>query len=139
MVVFLGEVEEGVSNSGIVWDKATIEVGKAKEGSYIFDFGRGGPAGNSIKFYWVHGKLSWFDYYAEIFNLQEGKLALLQFQVEVQFLHPLQHLMSSLDMGGLIRGECEEIVHVDDKPSFSDHVSEGVIYEALECGGDQRI
>ena len=37
-------------------------------------------------------------------------------------------------MGGFIGGEYEEIVHVDDKPSFSDHISEGIIYETLECG-----
>ena len=37
-------------------------------------------------------------------------------------------------MGGFIRGEYEEIVHVDDEPSFSDHIS-GVIYETLEYGG----
>ena len=38
-------------------------------------------------------------------------------------------------MGGFIRKEHEEIIHVDDKPSFSNHVMKGVIYEALECGG----
>ena len=42
--------------------------------------------------------------------------------------------MSSLDVGSLIRGEYKEVVHVDDEPSFNDHVSEGVIHEALECG-----
>ena len=42
--------------------------------------------------------------------------------------------MSSLDMGGSIRGEYKEVIHVDDKPSFSDHILEGVIHEVLEYG-----
>ena len=37
-------------------------------------------------------------------------------------------------MGFFIQGENEEIVHVDDEPSFGDHVPEGVIHEVLECG-----
>ena len=47
----------------------------------------------------------------------------------------MQYLTSSLDMGDLIRGEDEEIIHVNDEPSFSDHVLEGVIYEMLKCDG----
>ena len=34
-----------------------------------------------------------------------------------------------------VREEDEEVVHVDDKPSFDDHVSEGVVHESLEGGG----
>ena len=37
-------------------------------------------------------------------------------------------------MGFFIWGENKEVVHVYDKPSFGDHVSEGVIHESLECG-----
>ena len=38
-------------------------------------------------------------------------------------------------MGSLIREEYEKIIHVDDKPSFDNHILEGVIHEMLECGG----
>ena len=38
-------------------------------------------------------------------------------------------------MDSLVRGEYEEVVHVDDESSFSDHVSKEVIHEALEYGG----
>ena len=38
-------------------------------------------------------------------------------------------------MCGFIRGEDEEVIHVDNKPSLSDHISEGVIHESLECSG----
>ena len=33
-----------------------------------------------------------------------------------------------------IREDNKEVVHVNDKPSFSYHVVEGVIHESLECG-----
>ena len=37
-------------------------------------------------------------------------------------------------MGGGIRGEDEEVVHIDDEPSFCDHISKGVVHESLESG-----
>ena len=37
-------------------------------------------------------------------------------------------------MEGRIGGVDEEIIHVDNEPSFSDHVAEGVVHEALEGG-----
>ena len=53
--------------------------------------------------------------------------------MEIQFCHPLQHLVGSLDVCGFVRGEDEEVIHVDDKPSLGDHISEGVVHESLEC------
>ena len=43
--------------------------------------------------------------------------------------------MSSLCIGLEVRGGNEEVSHVDNKPSLSNHVSEGAINEMLECGG----
>ena len=37
-------------------------------------------------------------------------------------------------MGLRVGGGNKEVIHVDDKLSFSDHVSEQVIHEPLECG-----
>ena len=37
-------------------------------------------------------------------------------------------------MDGFVRGEYEEIIHVDDKPSFSNHIPEGIIHEMLKFG-----
>ena len=37
-------------------------------------------------------------------------------------------------MGGRIRGVNEKVVHVDDKPSFHDHIAKRVIHEMLEGG-----
>ena len=39
-------------------------------------------------------------------------------------------------MKGGVGGVDEEVIHIDDEPSFGNHVTEGVIHEALEgCGG----
>ena len=35
--------------------------------------------------------------------------------------------------------EDEEAVHVNDEPSFSNHVSEGIRHEMLECGGGGEL
>ena len=43
--------------------------------------------------------------------------------------------MGSFCMGLRVGGGNEEVVHVDDEPSFSNHVLEGVIHESLECSG----
>ena len=58
VVVFLGEVKEDMGDGGVVWSEVIVEVGKVEEGLYIFDFSRGGSAGDFIKFYWIHGELS---------------------------------------------------------------------------------
>ena len=36
-------------------------------------------------------------------------------------------------MGVFVWGENKEVVHVYNKPSFSDHVLERVVHESLEC------
>ena len=38
-------------------------------------------------------------------------------------------------MGCGVRGGDEEIIHIDNKPSFGDHVSEGVVHKPLKCSG----
>ena len=66
MVVLFGKVKEGVGNGGVVRNEVTVEIGKSKEGPYVFSFGRSGPAGNPIEFRWIHGKLSRLDYHVQI-------------------------------------------------------------------------
>ena len=53
--------------------------------------------------------------------------------MEIQFCHLLQHLAGSLDVCSFIRGEDEEVIHVDDEPSLGNHIPEGVVHESLEC------
>ena len=39
-------------------------------------------------------------------------------------------------MDGHVGGVNEEVIHVNDEPSFCDYVTKGVIHEALEGGGE---
>ena len=53
--------------------------------------------------------------------------------MEVKFSHPLKNMAGSLCVGhGVGRGD-EEVIHVDDEPSFSNHIMKGVVHESLEC------
>ena len=38
-------------------------------------------------------------------------------------------------MGFGVGGEDQEVIHIDEEPSFSYHVAERVVHESLECGG----
>ena len=53
--------------------------------------------------------------------------------MEVQFRHALEDTFGAFAMGVFVRGEDKEVVHIDDEPSFCDHVLEGVVHELLEC------
>jgi len=44
-------------------------------------------------------------------------------------------MFSAFLVGGSVRGEDEEIIHIDDEPSFGDHIPEGVVHESLKSGG----
>ena len=56
--------------------------------------------------------------------------------MEIQFRHVLEDTFGAFTMGLFIRGEDKEVVHIDDEPSFCDHVLEGVVHESLErCWG----
>ena len=52
---FFGEVEEGAGSVGVMRNKVVVEIGKAQEGTVIFDCGRGQPFSNASYFDWVHG------------------------------------------------------------------------------------
>ena len=55
--------------------------------------------------------------------------------MKVKLGHLLEDVASSLSVGSWVRRGNKEVVHVDNQPSFSDHVSERVIHELLECSG----
>ena len=61
-------------------------------------------------------------------------MALLELEVEVKLGHSLKDVVSLFGVGFWVWGGDEEVVHVDDEPSFSDHVSERVVHESLEHG-----
>ena len=55
--------------------------------------------------------------------------------MEIKLGCSLENMTSLFSMGLWVRRGNEEVIHVDDKPSLSDHVSERVIHELLECSG----
>ena len=55
--------------------------------------------------------------------------------MEVKLCHMLKDTTGLFLVSFWVRGGNKEVVHVDNEPSLSDHVSEGVIHESLECGG----
>ena len=54
--------------------------------------------------------------------------------MQVEFFHLLEDPFGLFCMGGGVRGVNKEVIHVDDKPSFCNEVSEWIIHESLECG-----
>ena len=111
-----------------------VEIGKAKEGSYVIDFGQGWPGSDAIKFNRVHGKLTRFHNHSKIFYFRDVELAFFEFEMEVKLRHLLEDTTSSFCMGLWVGKGNEEVIHIDDEPSFSDHVLKGVVHELLECG-----
>ena len=77
-IIFLDEVQEGVSDGGIVGDELMIEVGKAEEGLYIFYFGRGWPGSDAVELYGIHGELTGFHDHSKIFDSRDVKLAFFE-------------------------------------------------------------
>ena len=76
------------------------------------------------------------DDHAEVFHFGGGKATLLQFEVEVQFCHALEDAFGAFVVGFFVGGGNKEVVHINDKPSFGDHVVERVVHESLEhCRG----
>ena len=55
--------------------------------------------------------------------------------MEIKLGHFLEDTAGSFGMGHRVGGGNEEVIHIDDKPSFGNHVSEGVVHESLKCSG----
>ena len=52
--------------------------------------------------------------------------------MKVKFSQTLQDALRMFLMEGGVGGVDEEIIHIDDEPSFGNHVAEGVIHELLK-------
>ena len=76
--------------------------------------------------------MSRFNDHAEVFNLVGGELAFLEFQMKIKLSHTLQDTLRTFFMEGGVGGVDEEIIHIDNEPSFGNHVVEGVVHESLK-------
>ena len=54
--------------------------------------------------------------------------------MKIKLSHSLEDTTGSFSVGFWVRGGDKEVIHVDDEPSFGDHISEGVVHELLERG-----
>ena len=113
-----------MGDCGIIKDELMVEVDKVKEGLYFLNFGGNWPGSNAIEFYRVHGKLTRFHNHSEVFNFGDVELTFFELQIEVKLSHALENSSGSFGMGFKVRGGNEEVVHVDDEPSLSDHIME---------------
>ena len=68
-----------MGDSGVVGYEPMVEIGEAKEGSYVFDFSWGWPGSDAIEFDGVHGELTGFHDHSEVFDFRDVELALLEF------------------------------------------------------------
>ena len=75
-----------------------------------------------------------FHNHSEIVDFWDIELAFLKLEMKVKLSHSLEDVAGSLSVGFQVGRGNEEVIHVDDQPSFSDHVLEGVVHESLECG-----
>ena len=123
--VLLGEINKGAGDVGVVRNKASVEIGKAEERADIFHLGWGRPACDPVEFNWVHGQLTGFNDHSKVFYLVSGKLAFLEFQMKVKYSHSLQDMLGAFLMEGGVGGVDKEVIHIDDKPSFGNHIVEG--------------
>ena len=55
--------------------------------------------------------------------------------MKVKFGHSLQDAFGVFLMEGGVGEIDEKVIHVDDEPSFGNHVAEGVVHESLKSGG----
>ena len=133
--VLLGEVEEGAGDIGIVRDESSVEVGETKERADVFHLGWGWPTCDAVELDGVHGQLAGFHDHAEVLDFVGGELALFKLQMKVEFGHVLEDAFRAFFMEGGVGGVDKKIIHIDDEPSFGNHIAEGVVHEALEGGG----
>ena len=102
-----------MDNSRIVGDELIIEIDKAKEGMYFLDFCEGWPGSNTVKFHEVHSKLLGFHDHPEVFDFGDIELTFFKFQVEVQFSHLLEDMVSPFCMSFRVGGGDEGVIHID--------------------------
>ena len=75
--VLFSEVNEWSGDVGVVGDKASVEIGKAKEGLDVLHLFRSRPTGDAIQFDRVHGELSGFNNHSKVFHFVGGEAAFL--------------------------------------------------------------
>ncbi|EJF55305.1 hypothetical protein DICSQDRAFT_74684 [Dichomitus squalens LYAD-421 SS1] len=93
------------------------------------------PVSDAFELSRVHSDDVGSDDEAQKFDLRNVKDALLRFQEEVVLLKTLVDSPSTFRVSGCILGEDQNVVHIDDNPSFVNHVLEKIVHHGLKGGG----
>ena len=101
----------------------------------VFDCGGSQPFGNACDFDRVHGKGSGFNDHSKVLHFADCEGTFLELEVEVELLHTLKDSLGVCSVFCVIVRVDKEVIHIDDKPSFCDHVAERVRHESLERRG----
>ena len=72
------------------------------------------------------------DHQSQVLHFSLVKGTLCQLQVEIFLLHPFEYPLGSFLTLFLGFGKYKDVIHVDDKPSFHDHLSKDRVHEGLE-------
>ena len=115
-----------------VRDELLIKVTESDEGPDCFYQSRRLSLFHSLEFSGVHMYFPVLDYQSQVLHLDLVKSTFGQLEVEVFFLHPFEYSLSPFLAFLKSLGKYEDIVHVNDEPSFHNHVSEGGVHEGLE-------
>ena len=132
--VLTREVVERSSQSGEVFDKATVEVRKSQKHANIAYIPRDRPVLHRLYLYQVHGNFTLANYEPQVFNGRPVELALLQLEVKVVALEAFQDFSynaSMLFQGG---GKHQDVIQVYGYLPFCYKVREDDIHESLEGG-----
>src|SRR3984893_3773435 len=118
--IFLGEVGHWSDNIGVSMDKVVVEVGKPKEGLYVFNLLQSGPFLYGFNLSHVHRKSGRRQYKSEVLHSFSMKFTLCWVQEETILLEPSEYLSDMFDMLFWVLGVNKDVVEIDNH----EHVKE---------------
>ena len=129
----LCEIKERVGGVRVMRNEVSIEVCEAQEGRTSFTVERMGHSTIPATLIGSMARDPGLTI-TEILDFSNIEGALLEFEIEVKLLHVLKDLLGSGFVFGRVVREDKEVLHVDGKLSFGNHVPERVGHESLEGG-----
>ena len=133
--VFFGKEHKGGDNVGVIRDELLIEICEAKEGTNSFDGGGKFPYVNGRQFDWINFDQSIANDETKVFHGGvEGTFG--KFDRKTVFMKALEDVVCLFVMEFEGTGGVEtQVIHVDFKPAFGNHVGKNMVYEGLKGTG----
>src|SRR6267154_3621752 len=111
-----------------------IEIAEAKKRACFLDCRWVGPFANTFKFCRVHGDLSGTDYHSEVFNFLCVECALFGFEEQFLLTENVQDHPCPVLMFVLVLRKDQYVIHIYNRPSFTDLLCEDLVHVGLEGG-----